>query len=77
MAHPGKNLSNQFTISGFRSPIRLDVSSNSGGILVYIKEDILFKKIEGLEISKGHPGYTYRDQYKKTEMAFITNIQEP
>ena len=44
--------SNPFTISGFRSPIRLDISSNSGGILVYIKDDILFKKIEGLEIPR-------------------------
>ena len=44
--------SNQFTISGFRNSIRLDSSSNSGGILIYIKEEILFKKIEGLEIPR-------------------------
>ena len=44
--------SNQFTISGFKSPIRLDISSNSGGILVYIKEDILFKKIEDRDIPR-------------------------
>ena len=44
--------SNQFTISGFKSPIRLDITSNSGGILVYIKEDILPKKIEDRDIPR-------------------------
>ena len=44
--------SNRFTISDFKSQIRLEISINSGGILVYIKEDILFKKIEGLDIPR-------------------------
>ena len=44
--------SNQFTISGFRIPIRPEISSNGGGILVYVKEDILFKKIESLEVPR-------------------------
>ena len=44
--------SNQFTINGFRSPIRLDINSNSGGVLVYVRKDICHKKIEDLEIPK-------------------------
>ncbi len=39
-------------MSGFKAPFRLDISSNSGGLQVYAKEDVLCKKIEGLEIAK-------------------------
>ena len=31
---------NQFFIEGFCSPCRLDCDSNSGGILLYVREDI-------------------------------------
>ena len=41
-----------------------------------MKEDILFKKIEGLEIPKGIRAIPIEIN-KETEMAFITNIQEP
>ena len=44
--------SSQFTINGFNAPIRLDITRNSGGLLVYSREDILCRKIEGLEIPK-------------------------
>ena len=44
--------SSQFTINGFKAPIRLDITRNSGGLLVYSREDILCRKIEGLEIPK-------------------------
>ena len=44
--------SSQFTINGFKEPIRLDITRNSGGLLVYSREDILCRKIEGLEIPK-------------------------
>ena len=42
--------SSQFTISGFKATIRLDITRNSEGLSVYAKEDILCRKIEGLEI---------------------------
>ena len=32
--------SNQFLLKGFSKPCRLDRSSNGGGLLLYIKEDI-------------------------------------
>ena len=44
--------SSQFTINGFKAPIRLDITRNSGGLLVYTREDILCRKIEGLKIPK-------------------------
>ena len=37
----------QFPIKGFRVPLRLDVKDNNGGLLVYIKEDILSKELRG------------------------------
>lgn len=30
----------QFSIKSFKTPLRLDVNESSGGLLVYIKEDI-------------------------------------
>ena len=39
--------SSQFTINGFKTPIRLDITRNSGGLLVYSREDILCRKIRG------------------------------
>ena len=35
----------QFLIDGFKSPYRLDVSGNSGGVLVYVKECLLSKYV--------------------------------
>ena len=34
-------LSNQFTIEGYMAPIRVDRNGRGGGILLYIREDIL------------------------------------
>ena len=42
--------SGQFTINGFGKPIRLDVSSNSGGLLVYIRNGIISKQLKDLGI---------------------------
>ena len=39
-----------FTIPGYSSPFRLDVSSTSGGILVFIKEHIPSKLLNKLKI---------------------------
>ena len=35
----------QFLINGFKSPYRLDVSGNSGGILVYVRDSLLSKYV--------------------------------
>ena len=35
----------QFLIDGFKSPYRLDVSGNSGGILVYVRDCLLSKYV--------------------------------
>ena len=42
--------SGQFMINGFGKPIRLDVSSNSGGLLVYVRNGIISKQLKDLEI---------------------------
>ena len=36
---------NQFTINGFKCPYRLDVSGNSVGILVYVRDGLLSKSL--------------------------------
>ena len=35
----------QFLLSGFSAPFRFDCNSNGGGILLFIREDILSKLI--------------------------------
>ena len=35
----------QFLIDGFKSPYRLDVSGNSGGVLVYVRDSLLSKQL--------------------------------
>ena len=40
----------QFRIKGFKPLIRLDINKSSGGLLVYIKENLLCKKIEDFGI---------------------------
>ena len=35
----------QFLIDGFKSPHRLDVSGNSGGVLVYVRDSLLSKEL--------------------------------
>ena len=41
----------QFIVQGFKGPYRLDVSDKSGGILVFIKEHIISRRLHDLEIS--------------------------
>ena len=38
----------KFHIPGFKSPYRLDVTSNSGGLLVYINKDIISKELRNV-----------------------------
>lgn len=40
----------QFVLEGYKEPYRLDVASNSGGILVYVNEQFLSKKVTSLSI---------------------------
>ena len=42
----------QFLIEGFKQPYRLDVTANSGGLLVYLKEGIISKELNKENISK-------------------------
>ncbi len=38
----------QFLINGFKAPYRLDVSGNSGGVLVNVKETLISKELDCL-----------------------------
>ena len=42
----------QFLIEGFKQSYRLDVTANSGGLLVYLKEGIISKELNKENISK-------------------------
>ena len=37
---------NQFLIEGYSKPFRLDRNRNGGGLLVYIREDIICKELK-------------------------------
>ena len=41
---------NQFLIGGFRSPYRFYVSGNRGGILVYVRDNLLSKQLNTFSI---------------------------
>jgi len=36
----------QFSVSGFKQPIRLDVSDKSGGLLIYSKINLPFRRLD-------------------------------
>ena len=38
--------SNQFQIEGYKTPYRLDISERSGGILVYVKDNLITKELK-------------------------------
>ena len=38
----------QFSIQGFKKPYRLDISGNSGGMLVFVNESIHSRKPDGI-----------------------------
>ena len=40
----------QFLIGGFKSPYRLDVSGNRGGILVYVRDNLLSEQLNIISI---------------------------
>ena len=40
----------QFGLRGFKSPYRLDINSRSGGLLVYVNEDIPSRRLNQLKI---------------------------
>ena len=42
----------QFSVPGYSTPYRLDINSRSGGLLVYVKENIPSKELKNLPISK-------------------------
>ena len=44
----------QFAIRGYKSPIRRDRTTEGGGIIVYIREDITSKRLENLPFNKDH-----------------------
>ena len=36
----------QFSVTGFKQPIRLDVTEKSGGLLLYARNNLLFRQLE-------------------------------
>ena len=40
----------QFQILGFKKPLRLDVTENSGGILVYVRDNLISRKIPDVDV---------------------------
>ena len=40
----------QFMIPGYKMPYRLDVSAHSGGLLVYVNEQIISKELTGIAV---------------------------
>ena len=67
----------QFSINGFKTPYRLDVSENSGGLLVYIREDIISKKLEGIRIPKDIQVIPIEINIRKTKWLILPIYKKP
>ena len=60
----------QFLISGFENPIRLDRSSSGGGIMLYMREGILFKLLKSSDLSTSTEAFLVEVKINK-KMAFL------
>ena len=70
-------LNYQFSITGFKTPYRLDISENSGGLLVFIREDIIGKILEGIRIPKDIQVIPLEINIRKTNWLILPIYKKP
>ena len=57
----------QFHLHGYTTPYRLDRNGNGGGFLLYIREDILSKKIYNVDFDTGLEAMFIEINIRKTK----------
>ena len=64
----------QFSIPGFKKPYRLDISGNSGGILVFVNESIPSRKLDGITLPSDIQAIPIDDCAKDGGVEFFTEM---
>ena len=69
--------SGQFSIKGFKTPLRLDVNENNGRLLSYIKENILSKELRGISIPDDIQAVPIEINIRKTKWLIVPIYRRP
>ena len=68
---------NQFLIKGFHQLFRLDISRNSGGLLIYIKSSLPAKFLSNYTLPSNIHAIPFELNLKKTKWLFISIYKPP
>ena len=61
----------QFIISGYTKPYRLDRNRNGGGVIIYVREDIPSKELKKHNFTKSIEGLFVEINLRKTKLLFF------
>ena len=67
----------QFSIPGFIKPYRLDISGNSGGLLVFVNESIPSKKLDGVTLPSEIQAIPIELNLRKTKWLLLPIYRPP
>ena len=69
--------SNQFTMEGYKKPLRLDCSGSSGGLLVYVKSDLLVRQLSNHTLDEGIEFIVFEINLRKRKWLVIIIYRNP
>ena len=69
--------SKQFELDGYKQPYRLDISSKSGGLLVFVKSDIPSKLLSGFVAPKGYQFVSIELNLRKQKWLIVSIYRPP
>ena len=75
--HDGSFQDAQFSIPGFKKPYRLDISGNSGGILVFVNESIPSRKLDGIPLPSDIQAIPIELNLRKTKWLLLPIYRPP
>ena len=67
----------QFSIPGFKKPYRLDISGNSGGMLVFVNESIPSRKLDGITLPSDIQAIPIELNLRKTKWLLLPIYRPP
>ena len=67
----------QFVIPGYKKPYRLDISAHSGGLLVYVNEQITSKELSGIEVPHDIQAKFIELSLRKTKWLLVPSYRPP
>ena len=68
---------NQFLIGGCKSPYRPNVSGNSGGVLVYVRDNLLSKQLNTLSIQPDIQVVLFEINFRKQKWLMLAIYKPP